>query len=71
MKKPKPAQAALPEGWSAERVQKLVDHYEAQSEDEALDEDETPFRPGGTSMIEVPAEMVPRIRELIAKRGAA
>jgi hypothetical protein len=30
----------LPKGWDAERVQRLIDHYESMSEDELVAEDE-------------------------------
>lgn len=33
----------FPAGWNAERVQQLLAHYEAQTEEEAVAEDEATF----------------------------
>lgn len=33
----------FPQGWSEKRVEKLISHYENQTEEEAVAEDETPF----------------------------
>lgn len=60
--------AEFPEGWNAERVRKLLEHYEAQSEDEAVAEDEAAFESVTHTVMEVPVELVPKVRELIAKR---
>ena len=57
----------LPEGWDDDRLQQVLSHYEGQSEEEALLEDEAGVRPSETVM-SVPRDLVPIIRELIAKR---
>jgi hypothetical protein len=54
----------FPPGWDETRVKGVISHYESQSEDEAVAEDEAAM--GGTVM-SVPAELVPEVRELIAK----
>jgi hypothetical protein len=56
----------FPAGWDEERVQKLLDYYEAQNSDEILVEDEVVFQSGETVMT-VPHALVPAVRELIAK----
>ena len=53
-----------PEGWDEGRV---MAHYEKQTEDEALLEDEAGVQLSDTVM-NVPRELVAEIRELIAKR---
>ena len=60
------AQNRFPLGWDEERVQKVLARYETQSEVETVAEDEAFERPGQTVM-GVPTELVPAIRELIAK----
>jgi hypothetical protein len=60
------AQNRFPPGWDEERVQKVLARYETQSEAETVAEDEAFERPGQTVM-GVPTELVPAIRELIAK----
>ena len=34
--------STFPPGWDEERVRRVLDHYEAQSEEEAVAEDEAP-----------------------------
>lgn len=57
----------FPEGWNEERVGKLLEHYEAQSEEEAVAEDEATYESTTHTLMKVPIELVPKVRELIAK----
>jgi len=57
----------FPPGWDEKRVQRVLEHYESQSEEEALAEDEAAYEDDGQTIIEVPTDLVPKIRELIAK----
>ena len=59
-----------PDGWDAERVRRVLEHYEAQSDDEAIAEDEAAFETTTHTAMEVPVDLVPVVRELIAKRRA-
>jgi len=59
----------FPEGWNEARVRRVLAHYEAQTEAEAVAEDEAAFEDRTHSIIEVPVELVPAVRELIAKHG--
>ncbi|MEA1049525.1 hypothetical protein U5801_06870 [Lamprobacter modestohalophilus] len=61
----------FPSGWDTNRVNRVLAHYESQTEDEALTEDEAAFEMHGQTMMEVPTELVPGIRELIARHKAA
>lgn len=61
-------QTKFPEGWNEERVRKLLQHYEAQSDEEAVAEDEAAYDPITHTTMEVPVDLVPKVRELIAKR---
>jgi hypothetical protein len=62
------AQNRFPPGWDEQRVQKVLAHYETQTGDEALAEDEAAFETPGQTVMEVPNDLVPAIRELIVKR---
>ncbi len=62
-------QSKFPRGWNEERVRRVLAHYEQQTEEEALAEDEAAFEDRAQTVMEVPKELVPVIRELIAKRG--
>ncbi len=60
-------QKRFPPGWDEERVRKVLAHYEQQSEEEAVAEDEAAFEDSTQTVIEVSKELLPAIRELIAK----
>jgi hypothetical protein len=60
-------QGKFPPGWDEQRVQRVLDHYESQSEDEAVAEDEAARSDPSGTFIEVPKDLVPKVRELIAK----
>ena len=64
-------QGEFPPGWDAERVKRVLAHYESQSEEETVAEDEAAFEGLGQTVMEVPTEIVPAIRELIAKHKGA
>lgn len=61
------AQSRFPPGWDEQRVQRVLAHYETQTEDEATAEDEAASE--SRTLMEVPTDLVPAVRELIAKRG--
>ena len=63
-------QHTFPPGWDETRVRKVLAHYEEQTEDEAVAEDEAAFENSTQTVMEVPHELVPAIRELIAKHQA-
>ncbi|HVT15922.1 MAG TPA: hypothetical protein VHQ90_07030 [Thermoanaerobaculia bacterium] len=58
----------FPPGWDEQRVRELIAHYESQTEEEAVAEDEAAFEHRTTSMVEVPNELLPAVRELLGKR---
>ena len=57
----------FPPGWDEERVRRVLAHYESQSEEEAVAEDEASFEDPNQTIMEVPTDLVPAIRELLAK----
>jgi hypothetical protein len=69
--KPKTVRQKLPRGWNEARVQKVLAHYENQTEDEALAEDEAAFKAQDQTVMIVPSDLVPKIRQLIARRRGA
>jgi hypothetical protein len=62
------SESEYPSGWDAERVRRVLEHYEAQSDDEAVAEDEAAYEATTHTAMDVPVELVPVIRELIARR---
>ena len=61
----------FPAGWDESRIQQVLDHYEAQSDDEAVVEDEAAYESTTHTAVEVPVDLVPEIRELMAKHKAS
>ncbi|TLY19852.1 MAG: hypothetical protein E6K68_08990 [Nitrospirae bacterium] len=61
-------QSAFPPGWDEERVRRVLAHYEEQTEEEAVAEDEAASEDKTQTLMEIPTELVPAVRELIAKR---
>jgi len=63
-------QPRFPQGWDEERVRRVLEHYETQSDEEAVAEDEAAYESTTHTAMEVPVDLVPQIRELLAKRRA-
>ena len=59
--------STYPPGWDESRVCRVLAHYEQQTEAEAVAEDEAAFENQTQTAMEVPVELVPVVRELIAK----
>ena len=60
--------ATFPDGWNADRVQRVLDHYDQQADEEALAEDEAAYEATTHTAMEVLVALVPDVRELIAKK---
>jgi len=63
----KPDPNRYPKGWDRQRVGAVISHYENQSEDEAVAEDQAAFRSTNSTMIQVPAALVSKVEKLIAR----
>jgi hypothetical protein len=57
----------LPRGWNEVKIRRILAHYEKQTGEEAVLEDEAGVGASETVM-SVPRDLVPKVRELIAKR---
>lgn len=64
-------QSRFPPGWDEDRVKRVMSHYETQSEEEAVAEDEAAYEAQDQTVMEVPTDLVPAVRNLIAKRKSA
>ena len=60
-------QSRFPKGWDEKRVCELLAHYETQTEDEIIAEDEATLLDPEQTIMGVPSKLVPTVRELIAK----
>lgn len=60
----------FPKGLDEKKVRTVLSHYEKQTEEEAVDEDEAAFKNRTQTSMEVPIQLIPAVRELIAKNQA-
>ena len=60
-------QNKFPPGWDEARVRRVLAHYEEQTEDEGVAEDEAVFEDQNQTVMGIPNELVPAVRELIAR----
>lgn len=58
----------FPPGWDADRVNRVLDHYEDQSDTEAVAEDEEAFDVPHTIM-QIPSDLLAAVRRLIAGKA--
>ena len=61
-------QTRFPKGWDEDRVNRVIAHYESQSEEEAMAEDEAAWEDASQTFIEIPNDLIPAVRKLLAKR---
>jgi hypothetical protein len=58
----------FPAGWDEERVRAVLQHYEEQTDEEAVAEDEAAFSSRGQTVMVVPQRLVPQITKLITRQ---
>jgi hypothetical protein len=63
-------QSNYPPGWDEARVRRVLSHYGEQTEEEAVAEDEAAFENLTQTAMEIPIELVPKVRDLIAKHSS-
>ena len=59
-------QNELPTGWDEHKIQRVLTHYEMQTAAEAALEDAAMFEKEKKTLIEIPSELLPTVRELLA-----
>jgi len=64
-------QNKLLSGWNEERVQCVLTHYESQTDEEAVAEDEAAYEDSGETLMKIPYKLVPIVRDLIAQTSSA
>ena len=62
------SESKYPPGWDETRVNRVLEHYEAQTDEEAVAEDEASWDETSHTKMDVPVDLVPAVRELIAKK---
>ncbi len=53
--------------WDEERVRRVLEHYESQPEEQAVAEDEAGLDSAAETVMNIPKELVPEVRKLIAR----
>jgi len=61
----------FPPGWDQARVERLIAHYDNMDDDALVAEDEAAKEAQGQTLMIVPTELVPTVRELIARKATA
>lgn len=56
----------FPPGWDEAKVQRVIAHYESQSDDEAIAEDEAAFMDSEYSVMLIPRALVPAVHKLLS-----
>ena len=59
----------FPDGWNEERVQRLLQHYKSQTEEEAVAEDEAVREDTTQTVMEIPNALVPSVRALLSQHA--
>ncbi len=61
------SESRFPVGWDEERVRRVLAHYEQQTSEEPVAEDEAAFENQNETVMKVPRELVSAVRQLIAR----
>ena len=56
----------FPPGWDEDRVQRVLRHYDSLTEDEEVAEDGAAIEDFTQTVMEIPNELVPAVRALLA-----
>lgn len=59
----------FPPGWDEARVRQVLEHYERQTEAEAVAEDAAAFEDPAYATMLIPQELVPAVRDLLARHA--
>lgn len=65
------SKSRLPKDWDEARLKRVAEHYESQTDEEGTAEDELAYKATTHTSMDVPVDLVPKVRELIAKRKAS
>jgi hypothetical protein len=63
------SQPRFPPGWDEARVERLIARYDAMGDDATVAADEAAAQAAGQTLMVVPTELVPAVRELIAGKS--
>lgn len=61
----------FPPGWNEKRVKEVIAHHENQTEDEEFAEIEAAREAEDITLMAIPADLVPEVRALLARKHSA
>jgi hypothetical protein len=61
----------FPPGWDEKRVKEVIARYENQTEDEEHAEIEAALQAENVTPMDIPTELVPKVRALLARKRSA
>jgi hypothetical protein len=64
------SQTRYPPDWDEARIRRVLEHYETQTDQDAAVEDELAYESTTETMMSIPVDLVPAVRELVARRTA-
>ena len=62
------SESRFPPGWDEARVRRVLEHYDSQTDEEAVAEDEASWDQTSHTTMEIPVDLVPAVRDLLAKK---
>lgn len=62
------SESKFPTGWDEDRVKRVLDHYESQTDEEAVAEDEASWEETSHTKMDIPVDLVQSVRDLLAKK---
>lgn len=65
---PKKNKSKLPKGWDEARVKRVLDHYDNQSDTDAVKEYEAAMNDTTVTYMPIPRALLPKVRKLLAKK---
>lgn len=57
----------LPAGWDESKLRDVLEHYESQTDDDAIAEDEAAFMDPAHTVMLIPCDLVPAVQKLLAE----
>lgn len=58
-----------PPGWDAKQVQEVIEYYDSMTDDDLAAEIEAAYSDPNSTVMLIPTELVPAVRELLAQHG--
>ena len=61
----------LPPGWDQKQIREVLEHYDAQDDEQRAAEIEAAWEAEGMTLMSIPTELVPEIRAILSRQRTA